>query len=216
MRFYITFFEIAAFISSFFAWPFIRKSAYLRLFPFLLFVIVSVEVFETFFKTKDVNFNTWLYNIQIPIQHILYLFILYFSFEKKESKKLIVLFLIVFVLWTIFSSIFLAEPKHLNSYSYCLGSLFIIIGIILKFYEILKDPTHFDFLKNPYFYILFAFLIFNVGTLPYFAMGYWLYFKMGYTNAVKILVNVMSILNYILYSTYSLVFIWIIRKKDYS
>jgi hypothetical protein len=214
MNFYITFFEIAAFLASLAAWPMIRRSSYLRLFPFLLFVIVSVEVYEAFLRSK--NENTWVYNIQIPIQYLFYLAILYFSFEKKEYREIIILFSVIFVLFTFFSAIKLTPPAHLNTYSYCLGSLFIIIGIILKFYEILKDPTHFDFLKNPYFYILFAYLLFNVGTLPYFSMGYWLYYKMGYVNAVKILNNVVSVLNYVLYGTYTLAFLWIIRMKVYS
>ena len=98
-------------------------------------------------------------------------------------------------------------------YSYSLCSILLIIAIILKFYEMLQSPLEFNFLRNPFFYMLFAFLLFNVGTLPYFAMANWLYFVKGSKATVTVLANVMSVLNYILYSVYTIAFIWIMRMK---
>ena len=64
--------------------------------------------------------------------------------------------------------------------------------------------------------MLFAFMLFNVGTLPFFAMSNWLYFVRTNTDILFMMQNVMSVLNYILYTTYTIVFIWMIQRKGYS
>jgi hypothetical protein len=216
MNYYITYFEIAAFLASLAAWRVIRTSKYLRLFPLLLFVIVSVEIYETFFKPAAHSVNALIYNYQVPLQYAIYLIILYYTLDRSRWRKFILPLLAVFVVITILSGIFLTPDDHFNVLSYCFGSVAIITGIMIKFYEMLKNPTEFDFLRKPFFYMLFAFLLFNVGTLPYFAMANWLYFVKGYKDTVIILANVMSVLNYILYSTYTIAFLWMIRKKAYS
>ena len=216
MYHYITYFEIAAFLSSLIAWGSLRKSSYLRWFPLLLFVVVSVEVYETFFRSKNNFFNSKIYNIQVPLQYLLYLTILYYATTRVRYKKLIVIGAILYILVTITSEIFLTTPNHFNVISYSVGSLFLIIFILAKLYEMLQNPTGFNFLKDPFFYILFAFLLFNVGSLPFFAMSNWLYYVKGYKNAVMMLSNVTSVLACILYLTYAIVFVWMTKKRVYS
>jgi hypothetical protein len=84
----------------------------------------------------------------------------------------------------------------------------------MKFHEMLQNPTEFNFLRNPFFYMLFAFLLFNVGTLPYFTMGNWLYYSLERRDILIVLINVMSIFNCVLYGTYSMAFVWIILRKE--
>jgi hypothetical protein len=62
--------------------------------------------------------------------------------------------------------------------------------------------------------MLFSFLLFNVGTLPYFTMGNWLYQSMQGKQVLIVLINVMSVFNFILYGTYSLAFVWMTLKKE--
>ena len=216
MYHYITYFEIAAFLSSLIAWGALRESSYLRWFPLLLFVVVSVEVYETFFRSKNNFFNSKIYNIQVPLQYLLYLTILYYATTRVRYKKLIVIGAILYISVTITSEIFLTTPNHFNVISYSVGSLFLIIFILAKLYEMLQNPTGFNFLKDPFFYILFAFLLFNVGSLPFFAMSNWLYYVKGYKNAVMMLSNVTSVLACILYLTYAIVFVWMTKKRVYS
>lgn len=211
----ITYFEIAAFGASLVAWPVIRKSKHLRLFPLLLFIIVSVEFCLTFFKHSFSFYNAVIYNVQVPLQHLLYLYILYLALERKRFRKFLLLAAAAFIAITIATSIFITHGNRINSIAYCIGSIAIIVGILMKFYEMLQNPTEFNFLKNPFFYMLFAFLLFNVGTLPYFTMGNWLYYSMtGGKEILLVLINVMSIFNIVLYSTYSMAFVWMILMKE--
>lgn len=210
----ITYFEIAAFGASLVAWPYIQKSKHLRLFPLLLFIIVSVEISLTFFKEQFVFYNSIIYNVQVPLQHLLYLYILYLALERKMASRFILLSSVVFIVVTVITSLFFTVGNRINTIAYCTGSIFIIIGILMKFHEMLQNPTEFNFLKNPFFYMLFAFLLFNVGTLPYFTMGNWLYYSLEREDILIVLINVMSIFNYILYGTYSMAFVWMILKKE--
>ncbi len=212
----ITYFEVAAFLTSLMAWPYIRRNKALRLFPLLLFIIVSVELALTFMKGSFPYFNALIYNVQVPLQHLLYLFILHQAMNSPMFRRVITIFIGLFVVVAIVSAIFFTEKNRINTISYCTGSVFIIIGILIKFNEMLRNPTEFNFLRNPFFYILFAYLLFNVGTLPYFTMGNWLYQTFRREEIVIALINVMSIFNYILYGTYSIAFVWItLRKESY-
>jgi len=211
---YIIWFEIAAFLSSLAAWPSIKNQKHLRIFPILLFIVVAVEVYETFLPYRYRSFNSRVYNIQVPLQYVLYLLILYFSLKRRVYKKIALAGIVILIPLSVISELYLTPPDHFNVLSYSTGSLLLIILIVARFYEMLQNPVGFNFMKNPCFYILFAFLLFNVGTLPYFTMGNWLFYVKGYKGVVHMLVNVMSILNYILYTTYTIAFIWIIRKKD--
>ena len=213
MSYYITWFEIAAFITSLAAWGTIRKSPYLRWFPLLLFVVVSLEVYETFLKSPKVYINALIYNIQVPIQHLLYLVILYFAMEKSAYRRSIGIASLVFIPWAVVTGLFFTEKGHFNVLAYSVGSILIIIGIVVKFYEMLQNPAGFNFLKAPFFYMLFAYLLFIVGTFPLFTMGNWMYYTKGYKDILRMLKNAMSILNYVLYITYTISFIWMIRRK---
>jgi hypothetical protein len=213
MSYLITYFEIAAFLASLVAWPYIQKSKYLRLFPLLLFIIVSVEVCLTFFKPSFPYFNTIIYNVQVPLQHLLYLYILYLAMERRMFKNFIVIAGLIFIVITVVTSVLLTQGNRINTISYCTGSIFIIIAILMKFHEMLQNPVEFNFLKNPFFYMLFAFLLFNVGTLPYFTMGNWLFYSLKAKRTLAVLINVMSIFNYVLYSTYLIAFVWMTLKK---
>lgn len=216
MHYYITYFEIAAFIASVTAWGILKKSRYLRLFPVLLFVIVTVEVYETFFAPDTQVTNAWIYNLQVPLQYLFYLTILYYAINHTAFKKIMIASSLLLVIVTIITEKYFTRQGSFNSWSYSCGSALVIAGILVKFYEMLQNPTEFNFTNNPFFYMLFAFLLFNVGTLPYFVMGNWLWFEKGQKQTVIVLQTVMSILNYILYSTYTIAFAWMKKKGSYS
>ena len=212
MNYYITYFEIAAFIASLIAWGIIKKNKYLRLYPLLLFVVVSLEVYETFFRQDKSESNTWIYNIQIPLQYLIYMTILYYAFLSITFKRIIIFAALFFIVLCFISEMYLTRKGAFNSWSYSAGSVIVIIAILVKFYEMLQNSAEFNFTRNPFFYMLFAFLFFNIGTLPFFVMGNWLWFEKRNIELVIILQNVGSVLNYILYSTYTIAFIWM-RKK---
>jgi hypothetical protein len=216
MSYYIGYFEIAAFLSSLIAWPQLRKSSYLKWFPLLLFVIIVVEIPQYFFRSYLPQDNSLIYNIQVPLQHVIYLFILHQAVVKLSWKKAILMGGVFFIAFTFITALFFTDPGRFNVLSYCMGLLFIIVSILMKFYEVLQNPTDFNFMRKPFFYILFAFLLFSVSTLPYFAMINWLNSNQAHKEIAEVFKKVMSIFNYILYATYTFAFLWMSLKKVHS
>lgn len=208
----IIWFELAAFVLSLVALPLIWKSKYLRIYPFLLLIVVTVEGYFKFFP-QETAINAWAYNIQIPLQYVCYLLILYYAATSKQYKIFLVAAICMLIVFNAVSLIYFTPKNYTNVWGYCFCSLLIIIAIIWKFYEMLKNPFEFNFLRNPFFYMLFAYLLFNLITLPYFSMANWLYHSEKYKYLGEALANVMSVLNYVLYTTYSIAFLWMIRKK---
>ena len=208
----IIWFELAAFMFSLIALPTMWKIRYLRIYPLLLFIVVVVEGYYSFFPVKSFH-NAEVYNIQVPLQYICYLLILYYAAVGKGFKVFLLMSVVGIFLFTILTNIFFTQKGHSNIWSYSLCSIIIIVGIIWKFYEMLKNPVEFNFLRNPFFYMLFAFLLFNLVTLPYFSMGNWLYTTKTYRNVYLMLERVTSFINYVLYTTYSIAFVWIVQKK---
>ena len=179
----------------------------------LLFVVVSVEICLTFFAELFSYHNSVIYNLQVPLQHLLYLYILYKAMEGAYCKKVMLAFIFSFTIISVVTYL-TTDANRINSVGYCTGSILIIIGILMKFYELLQKPVEFNFLKNPFFYMMFAFLLFNVGTLPYFTMGNWLYYTLKRGDIIDVLISVMSLFNYVLYTTYTVAFVWMILRKE--
>jgi hypothetical protein len=208
----IIWFELAAFALSLVALPKIWKSSYLRIYPFLLLIVVVVEGYFNFIPQKRFR-NADVYNIQVPLQYLCYLAILYFAAAGRGFKIFLVGSMAAVIFFAIITNIYFTPKGYSNVLSYSFCSIITIVGIVWKFYEILKNPLEFNFLRNPFFYMLFAFLIFNLGTLPFFSMSNWLYNTQEYRDIYFLLIKAMSVLNYILYTTYSIAFIWILQKK---
>jgi len=215
MRSYITWFEIAALVACLWALPVIWKKPFLRFFPFVLVAIVFTELYETYFRPAGQPNNALSYNLMVPLQQLMYLGALYFSLYNNRRQLLILLLGAGLLVSTLASLPYYINAGKFNVIAYTAGAVGMVVGILLVFYEMLKSPEDFNFLRRPYFYMLFMLLLFTVGTLPYFAMGNWLYYQMGRPEMVMVLGNVMSILNCLLYSTYTFCFIWMKVAKVY-
>jgi hypothetical protein len=150
----------------------------------------------------------------VPLQHLLYLIILFEAVDTKSFRNVILLSVLAFIVFTLVTALLYTKTGYFNVLAYCAGCILIILGILMKFYEMLQNPSDFNFLKIPFFYLLFAYLLFIVGTLPYFTMGNWLHYVKHGDTVQLVMENTMSVLNYILYITYSFVFLWILRKKE--
>jgi hypothetical protein len=216
MSLVVTCLEIAAFLSSLLAWPMIAKTKHLRWFPLLLFIVAFVETTQAFFRSYFPYFNNTFYNIQVPVQHLLYFLILWEAISSKMKKKLLVFSSMGFVLLTVITLVWFTDTNHFNVLGYCAGSTLIVVWILVVFYDMLQDPSNLTFLHMPFFYMLFACLLFNVGTLPYFLTVNWLHFIQKQQEITEIFISVIGILTCILYGTYTACFLWMrLRKVHY-
>lgn len=206
-----TYFEVGAFLASLFAWQKIKHIKYLRLFPFLLVGIVAGELAGAYILYATKKNNALLYNICItPFINIMYYGIVYLALQNSKLKKGIIVFAILYAPFAILTTLrWYNNENSYNILSHSIGSLFLIISLFRLFYEMLLNPFEFDFLKRPSFYIFFALLLFHVASLAYFVMANWLIGHAESKEFLNALVTVLNVLNYILYGTYIIVFIWI-------
>ncbi|HAA14151.1 MAG TPA: hypothetical protein DCE41_21635 [Cytophagales bacterium] len=205
----IPWFEIAAMAASWLAIQQIRQSPSLWVFPVLLTIIVGVDSTQIIFQTGAYHNNTLIYNLQEPIIWLLYASSLYLAFNAPKFKRITVGSGLLYLLVAIITMPYYLREQQFNVILVAVGSALIIGLILLKLYEMLESPMGFNFLRKPYFYILFLYLIFNVSTLPYFTMVNWLVYDLGREDIIKVLKNVMSVMNVLLYATYTVCFLWI-------
>ena len=215
MNKYIIWFEGAAWLTSLVALPRLWSRPPLRIFPLLLSLVVGVEALQ-YFGVENRLGNVTTYNLLAIAMWLLYATSLYLALQKPSYRRTMVAAAILFVAVVLSSYGYYQTQQRFNTPMYATGTLMMVLGVLLKFYEMLKSPGQLTFLKDPFFYILFALLLFSVGTLPYFIMGNWLFYDLGRPDLVKALANVMSILNYLLYGTYTVCFVWISTTKASS
>lgn len=214
---YIIYFELVAFLVSLLALPVLWRDTSLKIFPLLLLITCAVEAHQFWIKFDQAEYNILIYNIHLLVEGLLYLLILYLSSAQREYRRIMLVFALIFMLGWVLTTLFIYPSDRFNAAALSIEAVLLVMGILLRFYEMLKSPTNFNFLKNPFFYMLFALMLFQVGTLPFFTMGNWLYYEMGQYDAVAALYRVVSILNFLLYSTYTFCFIWMrITKLSYS
>ena len=215
MNKYIIWFEGAAWLTSLVALPRLWSRPPLRIFPLLLSLVVGVEALQ-YFGVENRLGNVTTYNLLAIAMWLLYATSLYLALHQRRNRRIILAVAIFFVAVVLGSYSYYQTQQRFNTPMYTTGTLMMVLGVLLKFYEMLKSPGQLTFLKAPFFYILFALLLFSVGTLPYFIMGNWLFYDLGRPDLVKALANVMSILNYLLYGTYTVCFVWISTTKASS
>ena len=214
MLYLSTYFEIAAFVTSLIAWKQLSDSRSLRLFPLLLLGIVAGELWGAYQIYKTHEDNARLYNIYItPFINVMYYGILYHAIKPLTLKKGIIVFSMLYIGFAILTTLYLYNDTiHYNVLSHCVGALFLIFLLIRLFYEMMINPSELDFLRKPSFYIFFALLLFQVGSLAYFSMANWLG---SHHQLIGFIFYVFDTLNYILYGTYIVAFIWIRAKNIY-
>ena len=152
--------------------------------------------------------NHFVYNTYIIINFVFYLLFYKNLFRKKSNKKIVTIFLILYLLFTVSDFIFLDPPflTGLISINFTVGSIFLIITIILFLFEIINNELVLNLKKSLIFWISVGVLLFFIGVLPIFIASEFLGFKGIYKQ-------ILYFLNVILYGCFSLGFI--LSEKKY-
>lgn len=215
MRQLIAWFELAAWLSCLFALPRLWKKPALRVLPFLLTCVVLVDVYQAFFPDSRSG-NVIYYNGLAVLLWFGYSSMLVLALRARWKKGLIGLGVLIFLILSVSTWARFQAANQFNIWIYCSGAIVVVMGTLLVFYEMLHRPIYHSFLRDPFFYLLFALLLFSMGTLPYFTMSHWLYYDMDQPQLVAALASVSNVLNYVLYGTYTAMFVWIRVAKDFS
>jgi hypothetical protein len=117
---------------------------------------------------EDVNGNIWFFNLYTFFE-FLWVATIYFSLNKeKSSKKIIKYTSIVFYIIYFLSFQF----TILQNYTVILLALFVTFFMFIHLKELLNSNKIINFKKEISFWITVGFLIYYLGTIPFFSLLY--------------------------------------------
>ena len=199
--------------SSIIGWCFFNRNkdkTYLKWFPFFLVLSVVVETYGNYMSSLNID-NTRLYNFFSSSEFVFYFFVLYHIMRSRPVKKTIFIIACVFVPLDLINIFFLQGLDNFHTVTYALGCVLIIAPSIYYFYELFRLPKLISLMREPSFWIVSGLLFFYSCSFPYFA------FTGLLTNAAPFIINnfttIISILNILLYSLFSIAFICRIRVR---
>lgn len=165
-----------------------------------------------FLKSTFLYSNFWLYNPYSIISFVVYVLYFKWNFSNQKAGKFIDKILIVYVLICIINLVFsdVFFQNH-SSLTYVGGSFFLLGVIFYYYFEILLSSKILFIKREISFYISIITLIYFLTTTPIFI--YYKYFTAKSPEFVELSSIVLIAMNIFMYSFYSIVFLWLAKKK---
>jgi hypothetical protein len=140
------------------------------------------------------------------VSFLFYMFWFYSILNKKLNKKVIYFMGSFFIIVAVLDFIF-QDWQTTNKYTFICGAFIIIISSLLYFSELLKSDKILYLKSELGFWIAIGLLLFNVGFVPIEI------FKDTFNSISETRIVITICLNIILYTCYSLGFIWVRKEK---
>ena len=210
------YFQVLSFIATTILFIKKRNKLLLYFIPFL-FLTIAVECTGAWFVSKSIR-NYWIYNVFTTIEFVFYSYLFYLHLKKPVFKKIVVWFIPVFVLLVILNILFKQGfNKTFNTYTFLLGSFFIVIFCCCYFYEsVLPENIDQQLSKQPFFWISSGLLIFYLGSVIINALFEYLRSNDLQAQGVKIYGIINHSLNVILYGSFCIAFFLCRNNKKIS
>lgn len=176
---------------------FLRQASVFRVICLFVIVAFTVEVLSTILWYNQKN-NLFLLHIYTPIE-LLIISIFYYNIFKRYVKKWIIpLLCCLFIICSIFDSLFIHGISNFNIYARSIESIIIISYSLFFFYKKLGESNIKSTLSFPLDLINSAFLI-------YFSISFFLFLFSNYINdetlATYIAWGIHAIALWLLYTT---------------
>jgi len=210
------YFQVLSFIATTILFIKKRNKLLLYFIPFL-FLTIAVECTGAWFVSRSIR-NYWIYNVFTTIEFVFYSYLFYLHLKKTVFKKIVVWFIPVFVLLVILNILFKQGfNKTFNTYTFLLGSFFIVIFCCCYFYEsVLPENIDQQLSKQPFFWISSGLLIFYLGSVIINALFEYLRSNDLQAQGVKIYGIINHSLNVILYGSFFIAFFLCRNNKKIS
>lgn len=210
------YFQVLSFIATTILFIKKRNKLLLYFIPFL-FLTIAVECTGAWFVSRSIR-NYWIYNVFTTIEFVFYSYLFYLHLKKPVFKKIVVWFIPVFVLLVILNILFKQGfNKTFNTYTFLLGSFFIVIFCCCYFYEsVLPENIDQQLSKQPFFWISSGLLIFYLGSVIINALFEYLRSNDLQAQGVKIYGIINHSLNVILYGSFCIAFFLCRNNKKIS
>ncbi len=177
-----------------------------------LTIVNECTAFYFLYYPQAIGRPYFLYHFFIPVYYSLLAGVYYKYFEKPVVKKLVLYSIPAFILVNVVLSTTLQKLNVVNTYSFMLLTALVLGWVLYYFYELMHEYKSPDLLRMPFFWI-------NAGNL-FFYPG--MFFLMSFLNVLiendpallNVLYNLINrLLNYMLYTLFTIGFLCTIRKK---
>lgn len=202
-------FEVVCFLASLTLFFQKSLSIYLKCFPFFLLLTIIVEIIGIVMFRQGKS-NILLYNLFAVLTIDFYLFIIRSLIRSLVFRRVIFVTLIIYPILSVVNIAFF-QIGAFHSITYSLGCLFIVAACIMYFFELFQLKYAINLLKEPAFWICSALLFFFTCTLPFFGMTNFL-FRVS-PVIIQNLGAIMNIINFLLYSLFTIAFLCRLKLK---
>ncbi len=185
-----------------------RNSSEKYFMRFLWFVFILDFIIGGYIGLILKTDNVWLYNIYILISYLFYFSWYYKILKNKPLKQTTLVFTFFFIIFDFYSFI-VEDPKEHHINAFIFGAVINLICTIMFFYELLSSKKIINLECTLSFWIATALLLFNIGMIPFM-----IYTETLIRSDQKLYNIILISLNVILYTCYSIGFIW--SKKEYN
>jgi hypothetical protein len=201
------FLVVTTIISFYFRKKF-KNSIYKYFAYFLVFLCITETLSQIFNKN-----NALVYNFYTLIAFNFYFIFYYQIFREQKNKRIMVLFILSFMIFYIVDTLFLTKDLfyHLLNNTVVFGSFLTIITLIVFLFEIIKNKDIvFNIKKTFIFWVSVGLLLFYIGILPIMITFYYLK-----TDNNQIYSVIITLLNYIMLGSFSYGYIYSDKKYNY-
>jgi hypothetical protein len=172
-------------------------------------ITLAVEITAWLFFQYKINV-TLLYIIFTSFEFMFYLFVIAFSIYNLKVRKIILWLMAVYPVLVLLNRLFI-QQRSFHTITYSIGCLLVVAGCIFYFFELFQSTRSVNLLKEPAFWICSGLLFFYCCTFP--LIGLW-NFLPGLSDIIlKNLNDILTFLNILLYSLFSIAFLCKIRYR---
>ncbi|SHF87819.1 hypothetical protein SAMN05444483_10372 [Salegentibacter echinorum] len=165
-----------------------------------------------FLKNTFLYNNFWIYNPYLIISFLVYILYFTWNISNKKIKNIIhislILYVITCILNLIFSDVFFESHSIVT---YITGSFLLVVVIFYYYLEILLSSKILSIKREISFYISFMALLFFLTSTP--ILIYYKYFTFQSPEFIKLSKSVLVGLSLLMYSFYSIAFLYLANKK---
>lgn len=200
--------EICALVSGLFTFNKWRKTPFIFLIGYLLWVVVEEWASVYFVKHEFYSLNSFMYTYLVsPIEFFFFFWLMQKNITYPAKIKFVWLFVTLFVVAFIVEMYCIPHKQfYFNSMSNSVGSIGLLILIFQYFRELTTSDDLLHFQKKLFFYIAFGLFVYYIGSLPFYGLYNTLAYSYGKIFAVYR--PIVFLMSSIMYFLFSFGFIW--------
>ncbi len=181
-----------------------RVSGYLRFFPWFLLLTLLIELLGLFMSERGLA-NLSMYNFFTMSEFVFYLFLFIQAIQKARAKKVILYTIIGYFIFSIINICIIQGLNNFHTISYSIGCLITVAVCIYYFFELFQLTRSVNLLRDPYFWIASGLLFYYSCSLPIIGLNNL------FSNFPRVIIvnlgTIVSVLNVLLYSLFTIAFL---------